>query len=447
MQVALTSLGCRLNEAELERWAAGFQADGHQLTNSVENADLLVVNTCAVTQEAVKKSRQLIRRSHRHNAKAKLVVSGCYVSLQPEIENELAGIDLIINNHEKDQLVNIVKQRLAIDPVPKPATGPEQAALFARGRNRAFVKVQDGCRHKCTFCIVTVARGEERSRAVADIVDEINGLHAQNIREVILTGVHLGGYGSDLNTDLPALIKAALAETDVPRIRLGSVEPWDLDEHFFDLFDNPRFMPHLHLPLQSGSDTVLRRMGRRCKTSDFENLVKAAKEAVPDMNVTTDVIVGFPGETDEEWRHTLDFCRGMGENMRLSHIHAFPYSRRNGTRAAILSGQVPASVKKHRCRQLHSLSQQLKHGFMSRYAGQSFPVLVENNTGVINDQPVRFGYSPNYLRVAIPVAGGDLHGNTIKTVHIDYYDKNSATLMAQPMKTRDSKNPASSALL
>ena len=426
MLVALTSLGCRLNEAELEHWAAGFQADGHQLTNSVDNADLVVVNTCAVTREAAKKSRQLIRRSHRRNAKAKLVVSGCYAGLQPDIKNEFAGIDLIIGNPEKDRLVDIVKQRLAIDSMPGLATEPAEAALFARGRNRAFVKVQDGCRHKCTFCIVTVARGEERSRNIGDIVAEINRLHAQCILEVILTGVHIGGYGNDLDTDLPALIKAILAETDIPRVRLGSVEPWNLDEDFFSLFDDPRFMPHLHLPLQSGSDTVLRRMGRRCKTTDFANLVRTAKERIPDMNVTTDVIAGFPGETDEEWQRTLDFCQVMG----FSHIHVFPYSRRKGTRAAILSGHVPVEVKKHRCRQLHLLAQQLKHDFMKRYAGRSFPVLVESDTGAINDQTVRFGYSPNYLRVAIPVADGAAYPNTIKTVHIERYDEAAAILIA-----------------
>ncbi len=426
MQVALTSLGCRLNEAELEHWAAGFQADGHQLTDTVDNADLVVVNTCAVTREAAKKSRQLIRRSQRRNARAKLVVSGCYVSLGSDVGNELSGIDLIVQNSEKDRLVDIVKQRLAVDAMPGLATDPGEAALFARGRNRAFVKVQDGCRHKCTFCIVTVARGEERSRHIADIVAEINGLHAQQVREVILTGVHIGGYGNDLGTDLPALIKAILADTDVPRIRLGSVEPWNLDNNFFGLFEHPRFMPHLHLPLQSGSDTVLRRMGRRCKTADFASLVQTAKARVPDMNITTDIIAGFPGETDEEWQQTLGFCQVMG----FSHIHVFPYSRRDGTRAVTLPGHLPTEIKKHRCRQLHSLAQQLKHDFMKRYTGCSFPVLVESATGVINTQEVRFGYSPNYLRVAIPAADATAQPNTIKTVHAERYDEASATLLA-----------------
>ncbi len=345
MQVALKSLGCRLNEAELEHWATGFQAAGYRLSNSVDDADLVVVNTCAVTGEAVKKSRQLIRRTRRRNANAKLVVSGCYASLQPGIYNELPGIDLMVGNTEKDQLVDIVNQRLSVEAMPEMATEPGETALFTRGRNRAFIKIQDGCRHKCTFCIVTVARGAERSRAMKDIIDEINGLHSRQILEVILTGVHIGGYGHELGTDLPSLINTILTETDVPRLRLGSLEPWNLDNDFFMLFDNSRFMPHLHLPLQSGSDSVLRRMGRRCSTGGFTDLVRTAREYVPDINVTTDIIAGFPGETDTEWQQTLDYCRTIG----FPHIHVFPYSPRAGTRAATLPGQVPVEIKKYRC--------------------------------------------------------------------------------------------------
>ena len=427
MRVALTSLGCRLNEAELEHWATGFQASGYRLTNSVDDADLVVVNTCAVTGEAVKKSRQLIRRTQRRNAKAKLVVSGCYASLHPDVLNELPGIDLIVSNPEKDHLVDIVKQRLSVEAMPVTATEPGEAALFARGRNRAFIKIQDGCRHRCTFCIVTLARGAERSRAIKDIVAQINGLHSRQIQEVILTGVHIGGYGHDLGTDLSSLIKTILTETDVPRLRLGSLEPWNLDKGFFMLFDNPRFMPHLHLPLQSGSDSVLRRMGRRCKTSEFMNLVQTARESIPDINITTDIIAGFPGETDTEWQQTLDYCQTVG----FPHIHVFPYSSRTGTRAATLPEQLSVEVKKYRCRQLYLLAQQLKHDFMQRHVGHYFPVLVENDIGVINEQPVRYGYSPNYLRTAIPISGDSPSANSIMTAHVKHYNAATATLMAE----------------
>lgn len=426
MQVALTALGCRLNEAELERWAAGFQAAGHRLTQRVEEADLVVVNTCAVTGEAVKKSRQLLRRARRRNAQAKLVVSGCYATLQPEIEQD-EDIDLLVSNADKERLVAIVRQKLALESAPDPAARAPAAALFARGRNRAFVKAQDGCRHQCAFCIVTIARGAERSRPSADLVAEINGLRRQGIKEAVLTGVHLGGYGRDLKTDLPALIETILAETTLPRLRLGSVEPWALNERFFSLFDNPRFMPHLHLPLQSGSDAVLRRMRRRGGSAAFAALAQMARERVPAMNLTTDVIAGFPGETDEEWRQTMAFCRRLG----FSHIHVFPYSPRAGTRAAELPDQTPAEVKQRRCQQLQALARQLRRDFARRWVGRSFPVLVESATGAIDGATMRFGYAPNYLRAALPATGANApRPNEIVTARAVDYNEAAGVLVA-----------------
>ena len=426
MKVALKSLGCRLNEAELERWGAGFQADGHQLTPAADDADLVVVNTCAVTSEAVKKSRQLIRRSRRRNSKARLVVSGCYSSLQPGEVTRLPGVDLVVGNPDKDRLVEIVKQKLAVETVPATAAEPDETALFSRGRNRAFVKVQDGCRHRCTFCIVTLARGAERSRTIKAVVDEVNALHSCQIREAILTGVHIGGYGHDLGTDLTALIKAVLSETDIPRLRLGSLEPWNIGDDFPELFDNPRFMPHLHLPMQSGSDSVLRRMGRRCKRADFTKLAHNLRQHVPDLNITTDIIAGFPGETGGEWRQTLDFCRETG----FSHIHVFPYSARAGTRAALLPDQLPAGIKKQRCGELRHLAAQMKHDCMQRFLGRSFEVLVESDTGNLDGQAVRFGYSPNYMRTALPVSGADPRPNSIVTAFVRQYHEGGATLVA-----------------
>ena len=426
MKVALKSLGCRLNEAELERWGAGFQADGHQLTTAADDADLVVVNTCAVTSEAVKKSRQLVRRSRRRNSKARLVVSGCYSSLQPGEVTRLPGVDLVVGNPDKDRLVEIVKQELAVEAVPAPAAEPGETALFSRGRNRAFIKVQDGCRHQCTFCIVTLARGAERSRTIKAVVDEVNALHSCQVREAVLTGVHIGGYGRDMGTGLTALVKAVLSETDIPRLRLGSLEPWNIGDDFPELFDNPRFMPHLHLPMQSGSDSVLRRMGRRCKRADFTKLAHNLRQHVPDLNVTTDIIAGFPGETGGEWRQTLDFCRETG----FSHIHVFPYSARAGTRAALLPDQLPAGIKKQRCGELRHLAAQVKHDYMQGFQGRSFKVLVENDTGELDGQAVRFGYSPNYLRTALPVAGADPRPNSIVTAFVRQYHEDSATLVA-----------------
>ncbi|MBS1213253.1 MAG: MiaB-like tRNA modifying enzyme [Proteobacteria bacterium] len=415
MRVNLKTLGCRLNEAELESWAQQLQADGHKIVSESREADLVILNSCAVTQDAVRKSRQLIRRSHRENPKDNLVVSGCYATLnQTEVAQSL-GVDLVVDNRDKEHLIEILRDELDLHAMPAFSTEPGESALFTLGRQRAFVKVQDGCRYRCTFCIVTVARGEERSRPIADVVEEIRVLHQQGIQEVILTGVHLGGYGSDLGLRLEELIAAVLEQTEIPRLRLGSLEPWELSDGFFALFENPRFMPHLHLPLQSGSDAVLRRMARRCKTAEFAELVDRARRTVPDINVTTDIIVGFPGETEAEWAESLAFIEGMG----FGHIHVFSYSMREGTKAAGLPDQVPLAVKKARSQALHTLAEQKKRKTLIRYVGMEFPVLWEESRETAeNGLSPHFGYTPNYLRVeTLAEAGQDL-SNTIRTARL-----------------------------
>ena len=425
MNVCLKTLGCRLNEAELEYWAGDFQKAGHCVVDAADHADLIVINTCAVTNEATRKSRQLIRRSHRNNPRAKLVVSGCYGSLEAETVQNMAGIDLLVPNSRKDELVDLVHAELEDVTMPAVATEPAEPALFTRGRNRAFIKVQDGCRYRCTFCIVTVARGEEHSRPMADIIDEINRLHAQGVQEAVLTGVHVGGYGSDTGSSLHELITAVLAETDIPRLRLGSVEPWDLGDEFFRLFANPRMMPHLHLPLQSGSDTVLKRMARRCRTADFRRLIATARGTVLGFNVTTDIIVGFPGETEEEWRESLVFIEDMG----FSHIHIFSYSERPGTAAAAMPGPVDIETRKQRSRELHGLMRRMKRQFAEGHKGRDVEVLIETTT--IDEASGRYssyGYTPNYLRVRID--GDDpLLFNRICAVKTSGYDEEEESLI------------------
>ena len=378
MDILLKSLGCRLNEAELEHWAQEFVASGHSITTNHEKADLVVINTCAVTQEASRKSRKLIRQSQRTNPKAKLVVSGCYAHLSPNVTDEIAGIDMVIPNDEKDELVDIVQRELLPDAMPVLATESDGSALFARGRNRAFIKIQDGCRYRCAFCIVTVARGEERSRPMKDIIREINRVSEQGIHEVVLTGVHIDGYGSDIDNHLHGLIQKILDETNISRLRLGSLEPWDLSDTFFELFDNPRMMPHLHLPLQSGSDVVLRKMARRCKTSDFEKLITTARKEVADFNLTTDVIVGFPGESDYEWQQSMSYIERIG----FSHVHIFPYSRRSCTRAADMPDQIDGTTIRDRCTQLHALATQMKQDYMAQFIGRTLPVLFDTESSL-----------------------------------------------------------------
>ena len=401
MLVQLKTLGCRLNEAELETWAHQFQQQGFVIAADGEAADLVVVNTCAVTREAVRKSRKLLRRSQRRNPNAKLVVSGCFASLDTESVIREQGVDLVVSNQDKDRLVDIALNELALESMPKTAIDADEPnPLFARGRQRAFVKIQDGCRYRCTFCIVTHARGEERSRPIGEIVDQVNRLHAAGIKEVVLAGIHLGGYGSDRGTNLLQLASALLADTEVERFRLGSLEPWDLPHGLWSLFDNPRLMPHLHLPLQAGADSVLRRMARRCKTDEFSRLVTAARDQVPDINLTTDIIVGFPGETDSEWRQTLDFVQLTG----FGHIHLFAYSPRSGTKAATLPGQIPVDIKRTRSAELRALAATMKRATLGRGVGRHFPVLVETRLGDA-DAGAWVGYTPNYLPIRV-------YGNT-----------------------------------
>ncbi|MEM7378382.1 MAG: tRNA (N(6)-L-threonylcarbamoyladenosine(37)-C(2))-methylthiotransferase MtaB [Pseudomonadota bacterium] len=397
MNVHLNTLGCRLNEAELETWAEQFRARGATLVPTPDAADLTVLNTCAVTREAVRKSRQTLRRLHRANPEGKLVVTGCHATLSEASVAAELGVDLVLDNSAKDSLVDTALARLELPVMPEIATAPAEPSLFMRNRHRAFIKVQDGCRYRCTYCIVTTARGEERSRPIAEVVDEINRLAALGIQEAVLTGVHVGGYGSDLGCHLSDLVEAILADTALPRLRFASVEPWDLPEGFWRLFDNRRLMPHMHLPLQSGSDSVLRRMARRCKTAEFEALVADARSAVPGFNVTTDIIVGFPGETESEWQETLTTVERIG----FGHMHIFSYSEREGTKAARLPDPVDNGVKAERSRALHALADQLKRGTLSSMVGTRQRVLWEG-PGVRTDDgfTVQTGYTENFVRVA-----------------------------------------------
>ncbi len=413
MKVHLATLGCRLNEAELESWARGFRALGHAVTDDLAQADLVVVNSCAVTAEAVRKSRKLVGRARRHNPGARLVVTGCYASLDPTATAATEGIDLVVENRDKDRLVEIVRERLSLPVMPEAATLPEASHLPLAGRQRGFVKVQDGCRYQCTFCVVTLARGEERSRPAEEVVAEIRELHAAGVQEAVLTGVHLGGYGSDTGSDLAALVRQVLEQTRIPRLRLGALEPWDLPEGFWQLFDDPRFLPHLHLPLQSGADSVLRRMARRCKAAEFERLATLARRRVADFNLTTDIIVGFPGETESEWRQTLALVEGIG----FGHLHIFAYSPRPGTRAAALPDPVPREVIRARSEALHALGRRLKRETLARFQGRRFPVLLEQRQR--GEARTWGGYTPNFLRVETRAADdGDLEG-VIREVAID----------------------------
>jgi threonylcarbamoyladenosine tRNA methylthiotransferase MtaB len=339
-----------------------------------------------------------VRKTHRKNPKAKLVISGCYATLNEQETIALDGVDLLVNNTQKDQLVDLILATISEETMPSMATEPNEVALFSRGRQRAFIKVQDGCRYRCSFCIVTIARGDEKSRYIDDIVAEINTIHKQGISEIVITGVHLGGYGSDIGSDLFTLVQSILQRTTIPRIRMGSLEPWDLPAGFLSLFKDPRLMPHMHLPIQSGSDSVLRRMSRRCKTDEFRQLTNEARRLIPGISITSDIIVGFPGETDSDWQQTLDFVT----ELQLSDLHIFTYSTRDGTKAATMPKQVTKETKKQRSKALHQLTETIKTAAMHDLIGSTMDVLWEESQQPNEDGSFTvLGYTPNYLRVKI----------------------------------------------
>lgn len=391
MKVQLRMVGCRLNQSEIETMARQFKALGHEIVDSSAEADHFVVNTCAVTNEAAKTSRKLIRDFNRANPEGETTVTGCYAQIAPREIGLLPGVRRVVDNHDKSQLVS----RITGESVDIIETEPfERDGGF--GRTRAFVKAQDGCDNACTFCVTTIARGEGRSRSIADIVREVNMLRAAGYQEAVLTGVHLGSYGHDLGdrAGLEPLVKALLRDTDMPRIRLSSLEPWDLRPEFFSLWQDRRLCRHLHLPLQSGCDATLRRMRRNTSQREFRALVESARAAIPDLRVTTDVIVGFPGETDEEFAQSERFIH----EMNFGGLHVFRYSCRPGTPASRMRDQVGESLKKARSARLLAHSQLVERRFAESLAGSENEVLWEQVIGAAPAGYLVTGYTDNYLR-------------------------------------------------
>lgn len=426
MKIYIQALGCRLNEAELEQWSVSFVQRGHHVTRVIDEADIVIVNTCAVTADAERKSRQLFNRLYRQRPDSYLVVTGCYASLKDDELAHAMGVDLVVSNADKDQLPEIVLDKLSAKTMPLIAMDPEESSLFLRGRQRAFIKIQDGCRYRCTYCIVTIARGEERSRSITDIVTEINILVEQGVQEVVLTGVHVGGYGADIASSLMQLVETILRDTDIPRLRFASVEPWDLPEDFFTLFANKRLMPHMHLPIQSGVDSVLRRMSRRSKTADFAELVRSAREQVPDFNVTSDIIVGFPGETESEWEQTLNYVETVG----FGQLHVFSYSARANTKAASLPDPIENKIKKQRSLAMRTLGLEMKQAYYKRFIGSKSLVLWETGKMNKHGKLVFHGYTPNYIKVRTEVeASMDLE-NQLKLVDLISFSEEHQVLNA-----------------
>ena len=404
MNIYLDSLGCRLNQSEIQTLARRFTMAGHVVVGDPAHADTCVVNTCAVTAEAERKSRRRVRALHRANPEARIAAVGCCATLSPDDCANWPGVAWVATNAEKEQTVEIVgaaSQEIRHSPF---------AVHHSPLRTRAFVKAQDGCDNHCTYCIVRSLRGPARSRPVADVVAEVQILADAGCREAVLTGVNLGSYGRDSvrPNGLRALIANLLDHTDMPRLRLSSLEPWDIDESFFDLWENPRLCRQLHLPLQAGCDETLRCMGRRITTAEFARLVKAARAAIPDLAVTSDVIVGFPGEGEAAFRASCDFVAAIP----FAQLHVFPYSPRPGTAAARLPGRVPRQARHARAHTMRELGRKLASRFRQRFVGQEMTVLWEHRR-LDGSWP---GLTDNYLRV-VTRTEDNLH-NTLTTTRI-----------------------------
>jgi len=412
--------GCRLNQAEIEQYAAQFRSQGHEITGSRENADLIIINTCAVTAAAASDSREKIRIAG-NNPKAQIIVTGCWSDMDSETAAALPGVVKIIPNQKKDFLPSIIlgisPELFDLEPIKRePLPG-------VHARTRAFIKVQDGCDNFCTFCVTRLVRGKARSVSFEEILQRIQSVQLADGKEIVLTGVNLGAWGLDLNprTDLTGLLKRILMETDIPRIRLSSLETWNLTEDFVSLWVNPRLCPHFHFPLQSGSESVLKRMVRRTRLSDFRELVRQARSLDPGFAITTDVIVGFPGETEQEFQQTLDFIR----EINFSGGHVFPFSSRHGTAADRMDGKITGRIVKERSRILRDEFLKQKDRFYQSFVGETMRVLWENSSVYENNNWELHGMTGNYLTIKSHFP--KRLQNEISEVKIEHYDGKSLT--------------------
>jgi threonylcarbamoyladenosine tRNA methylthiotransferase MtaB len=409
IRVYLDSLGCKLNQCERDTLAGQFIAAGYEVVPDPAEADLCVLNSCAVTHSAVGKSRRRLRALRRANPAARLVVTGCLAGLvrQDRTGAGAAGLggvkpDLVVPNAQKESLVARVQDRWGDEWSPAGRAEPDWEAV--RPRTRPLVKIQDGCDNACAYCIVHRLRGPQRSRPRDEIVAEVLALQAQGCHEVVLTGVHVGAYGRERGESLAGLVRALLAATDSknpPRLRLSSIEPWDLSPAFFALWQDPRLCRHLHLPLQSGCDATLARMGRHYTTAQYAAWVAQARAAIPGLAVTTDVIAGLPGETADEHAASAAFCAQTA----FARTHVFSYSARPGTPAAGMPDQVPPRVRRARADELKAIGRRSAAAFARSFAGQTLEVVVEKRRargpGV---EGWWTGLTDNYLRVYLESA-------------------------------------------
>lgn len=424
-KIAFYTLGCKVNQADTASMENLFLRSGHQLVSFDGEADVYIINTCVVTNTGQRKSRQTIHRAIRKNPNALIVVTGCYPQTAAEEVKAIAGVDMIIGNQDRAQIVQLVEERLAhrqtdtLDAVHKLTASTafeEMAAGDITDKTRAFLKIQEGCNQFCTYCIIPYARGPLRSRSLESIRTETQRLISAGFKEIVLIGIHLGCYGKE-NPDGPTLYDAVKTVLDVPgvqRLRLGSLESVEVESRLLTLMqEDARFCRHLHLPLQSGCDKTLQAMHRPYTTAKFKTLLADIKTKVPDIAITTDVIVGFPGETEADFETTCKFAESCG----FSKMHIFPFSARKGTPAEKFAGAVTEAVKKERADILGKIDETMHKAFLQAMVGQNAEVLFEQPAG----EDYFEGLTGNYQRVFVKSGGCNL-GGEILPVKITAFD-------------------------
>ena len=385
MKIALDTLGCKLNQAETESLARQFIEAGHELVQHPDEADVYILNTCTVTRAADAKARHLLRLAHRRNPDAFIIATGCYAQRMASELIDIEGVNRVVDNNGKENLLHVVQNIPKRDNPQKDLTN-----LSSPFRTRSFIKIQDGCQNFCAYCIVPYVRSIETGVPPDVIINDINRRSAEGYQEIVLTGTRVGGYAfSGLN--LKNLLARILDETKIPRIRLSSLQPQEISAELIKLWQNQRLCPHFHLSLQSGSKSVLKRMKRRYTPEDYQRAINLIRQEVPAVAITTDVIVGFPGETEQEFTESLAFCTQIG----FARIHVFSYSPRSGTAAAEMAGQIPDKVKKERSQQTLALAEESARKFRDNFAGEAMDVLWEKQT----DDGDWSGITGNYLRV------------------------------------------------
>ena len=418
-KVAFYTLGCKVNQYETEAMLEMFKEDGYEQVGSEDYADVYVINTCTVTHMSDRKSRQYIRRMKKKNPDAIIAVVGCYSQVSPEEILEIEEVNLVMGTNERRTIVDEIKKlevvegdkkASTVDDIMKVRAFEEIEISQSNGRTRAFMKIQDGCDRFCTYCIIPYARGGKvRSRDMESIVNEAKTLAENGYEEVVLTGIHVASYGKDLkeeNTTLLDVIKRINEIDGIKRIRTSSVEPiLFTDEFVNEVSKMEKVMPHYHLSLQSGCDETLKRMNRRYTTKEYKDIVDKLRSAIPNVAITTDVIVGFPGETEEEFEQTYNFLK----DIELSQMHIFKYSPRKGTKAADMDNQVSPQIKHERSEKLLQLNKENFEKFASKSLGKEFEVLFEQNVGENKYE----GLTPNYLKTIV-TSNEDISGKILK---------------------------------